>query len=208
MIITGSIPNLIGNLSNLYDLNLQNNQLSGTLTEQHFWKLSNLEYLYIDTNSFRLDVSSNWTPPFQLKYLVMGSCHIGPTFPAWLQSQKDLQYLDISNASISSSIPNWFWNISSNLWYLILSHNQLQGQLPNSNIGKFLPNLYFLSLSGNGMTGTIPDSVGHLTSLEVIDFSSNNLIGSIPSTINNCSSLIVLDLGNNNLSGMIPKSLD
>ena len=208
MIITCLIPNLIGNLSNLYSLNLQNNQLSGTLTEQHFWKLSNLDDLYIDSNSFRLDVSSNWTPPFQLKYLVMGSCHIGPTFPAWLQSKKDLQYLDLSNASISSSIPNWFWNISYNLQYLILYHNQLQGQLPNSNIGKFLPNLYFLSLSGNGITGTIPDSVGHLTSLEVIDFSSNNLTGSIPSTINNCSSLIVLDLGNNNLFGMIPKSLD
>ena len=208
MIITGSIPNLIGNLSNLYSLNLRNNQLSGTLTEQHFWKLSNLDDLYIDSNSFRLDVSSNWTPPFQLRYLVMGSCHIGPTFPDWLQSQKDLRYLDLSNASISGSIPNWFWNISSNLEYLILSHNQLQGQLPNSNIGKFLPNLYFLSLSGNGITGTIPDSVGHLTSLEVIDFSSNNLTGSIPSTINNCSSLIVLDLGNNNLSRMIPKSLD
>ena len=138
----------------------------------------------------------------------MGSCHIGPTFPAWLQSQKDLLYLDLSNASISSSIPNWFWNISSNLEYLILSHNQLQGQLPNSNIGEFLPNLNFLSFSSNGIIGTIPDSIGHLTSLEVIDFSSNNLTGSIPSTINNCSSLIVLDLGNNNLSGMIPKSLD
>ena len=208
MIITGSIPNLIGNLSNLYSLNLRNNQLSGTLTEQHFWKLSNLNDLDIDSNSFRLDVSSNWTPPFQLRNLFMGSCHIGPTFQAWLQSQKDLQYLDLSNASISSSIPNWFWNISSNLKYIILSHNQLQGQLPNSNIGEFLPNLLFLSLSGNRITGTIPNSIGHLSSLEVIDFSSNNLTGSIPSTINNCSSLIVLDLGNNNLSGMIPKSLD
>ena len=157
------------------------------------------------SNSFHLDVSSNWTPPFQLRTLSMGSCHIGPVFSTWLQSQKNLMYLDLSNASISSSIPNWFWNISSNLQYLILSQ---QGQLPNSNISKFLLDLYFLSLSGNGITGTIPDSIGHLTSLEVIDFSSNNLTGSIPSTINNCSSLIVLDLENNNLSGMIPKSLD
>ena len=96
----------------------------------------------MDSNSFSLDVSSNWVPPFQLRDLVMGSCHIGPAFLAWFQSQKNLGYLDLSNASISSSIPNWFWNISSNLEYLILSHNQLQGQLPNSNIGESLPNLF------------------------------------------------------------------
>ena len=123
--LNGSVPNCIGQLSQLKELSVYSNQLSGTLFEQHFLKLSNLESL--DLDNFRLNVSSNWVPPFKLRSLNMGSCHIGPAFPVWLQSQKNLQYLYLSNASISSSIPNWFWNISSNLELLILSHNQLQG---------------------------------------------------------------------------------
>ena len=123
--LNGSLPNCIGQLSQLKELSVYSNQLSGTLFEQHFLKLSNLESLHLD--NFRLNVSSNWVPPFKLRSLNMGSCHIGPAFPVWLQSQKNLQYLYLSNASISSSIPNWFWNISSNLELLFLSHNQLQG---------------------------------------------------------------------------------
>ena len=161
-------------LSGFYFQSIEWNSLITT-----FLKLSKLKNLYVDSNSFRLVVSSNWVPPFQLRTLSMGSCHIGPAFPAWLRSQTNLLYLDLSNASISSSIPNWFWNISSDLQYLTLSHNQLQGQLPNSNIGKFLPNFLFLSLSGNQKKGTIPDSIGNLTYLEVIDFSRNNLVGGI-----------------------------
>ena len=91
----------------------------------------------------------------------MGSYHMGLAFPAWLPSQRNLCYLDLSNANISSSILNWFWNISSNL-QLDFLHYQLQ---PNSNMGESLPNLLFLSFSGNRITGTIPDSIGHLSSL-------------------------------------------
>ena len=57
----------------------------------------------------------------------MISCHIGPSFPTWLQSQKNLQDLYLLNASISSGIPNWFWNTFVNLQLLELSYNQLQG---------------------------------------------------------------------------------
>ncbi|XP_034695755.1 receptor-like protein EIX1 [Vitis riparia] len=130
--LSGSLPDSIGQLSQLQVLDVSSNHLSGSLSEQHFWNLSKLEYLYMDSNSFHLNVSPNWDPPFQVKSLRMGSCHLGPSFPAWLQSQKNLQNLGFSNCSISSPIPNWFWNISFNLQWLNLSDNQLQGQLPNS----------------------------------------------------------------------------
>ena len=123
--MTGSLLDGIGQLSQLKQLSVYSNQLSGTLSEQHFWKLSQLEDL--DLGLFHLNVSSNWVPPFKLRSLYMGSCHIGPAFPAWLQSQKNLQYLSLSNASISSSIPNWFWNTFVNLQSVDLSYNQLQG---------------------------------------------------------------------------------
>ncbi|WJZ95612.1 hypothetical protein VitviT2T_014368 [Vitis vinifera] len=250
--ISGSIPKWFWNISfNLRELILSDNQLQGILSEEHFSKLSKLKFLWIGGNSgLVLNVSSTWVPPFQITFLSMASCNLGPSFPTWLRSQKKVSFLDLSNASISGSIPKWFWNISFNLQLLNLSNNQLQGQLPNSlnfygeseidfssnlfeglipfsikgvylldlshnkffgpiplSRGESMLDLNYLFLSENQITGTIPDSIGQITSLQIIDFSRNNLTGSIPYTIGNCSSLIVLDLGNNNLSGMLPKSL-
>ncbi|KAJ9693385.1 hypothetical protein PVL29_012238 [Vitis rotundifolia] len=221
----GSIPTSLGTLQQLEYMNLEGNELNGSLpnsigqlSQLHFLDLSKLEELDLNFNTFSLNVRSNWVPPFQVRALSMGSCHLGPSFPAWLRSQKNLQYLRFSNANISSSIPNWFWNMSFksvvryrgesmlNLHFLFLSENQIIGVIP-SNIGESLPKLFFLSLSSNQITGTIPDSIGHITSLQVIDLSRNNLFGSIPSTINYSSRLVVIDVGKNNLSRMIPKSL-
>ncbi|XP_034680076.1 receptor-like protein EIX1 isoform X2 [Vitis riparia] len=131
--LNGSLPVSFGQLSELVVLKVYGNRLTGILSEEHFSKLSKLKSLWMDGYSgLVLNVSSTWVPPFQITDLSMASCNLGPSFPTWLRSQKELSYLDLSNASISGSIPKWFWNISFNLQYLILSHNQLQGQLPNS----------------------------------------------------------------------------
>ena len=57
--LNGSLPDSIGQLSELQLLDVGSNQLSGSLSEQHFWKLSKLEGLDMDSNSFRLNVSPN-----------------------------------------------------------------------------------------------------------------------------------------------------
>ncbi|KAJ9693323.1 hypothetical protein PVL29_012188 [Vitis rotundifolia] len=226
--LSGSLPDSIGQLSQLQGLDVSSNHLSGSLSEKHFWKLSQLEYLDMDSNSFHLNVSPNWVPPFQVNDLYMGSCHLGPSFPAWLQSQKNLEYLDFSNGSISSPIPNWFWNISFNLQYLNLSHNQLQGQLPNSlnfSLGDayidFSSNLFegpipfsikgasFLDLSHNKFSGPIPLSRGE----SMLDFryfllSDNQITGAIPSNIGeSLPSLYFLSLSGNLITGTIPDSI-
>ncbi|CBI18495.3 unnamed protein product, partial [Vitis vinifera] len=200
--LNGSLPVSIGQLSQLQGLFVGSNHMSGSLSEQHFLKLSNVEYLRMGSNSFHLNVSPNWVPPFQVKYLFLDSCHLGPSFPAWLQSQKNLEYLDLSNDNISSPIPDWFWNISLNLQRLNLSHNQLQGQLPNSlnfygesNID-FSSNLfegpipfsikgvYLLDLSHNKFSGPIPLSKGEsMLDLRYLLLSDNQITGAIPSNI-------------------------
>ncbi|XP_034695716.1 receptor-like protein EIX2 [Vitis riparia] len=227
--LNGSLPYSIGQLSQLHFLDVSSNQLSGTLSEQHFWKLSKLEELNLNFNTFSLNVSSNWVPPFQVRALSMGSCHLGPSFPAWLQSQKNLQYLRFSNASISSSIPNWFWNISFNLLYVSLYFNQLQGQLPNSLNFSFgnlayidfsynlfegpipfsIKGVYFLDLSHNKFSGVIPSNIGEsLPKLVFLSLSSNQITGTIPDSIGHITSLQVIDLSRNNLSGSIPSTIN
>ena len=131
--LNGSLPVSFGQLSELVVLEVYGNRLTGILSEEHFSKLSKLKTLAMGGNSgLVLNVSSTWVPPFQIADLIVPSCNLGPSFPTWLRSQKEVSSLYLSNASISGSIPKWFWNISLNLQGVSLSANQLQGQLPNS----------------------------------------------------------------------------
>ena len=174
--LNGSLPNSIGQLSELQTLDVSANCLIGSLTEKHFSNLTKLVELNINFNSFRLNVSPNWVPPFQVSFLNMASCHVGPAFPAWLQSQKNLVNFDLTNASISSYIPDWFWNVTFDLLDLTLSHNQLVGRLPD-----------VLTFSG----------------VVYVNFSYNHLEGPIPLSAFNVG---ILDLSHNNFSGHIPVS--
>ncbi|XP_048234884.1 receptor-like protein EIX1 [Ricinus communis] len=128
----GSLSDSIWLLSELFVLDVSHNRMSGVISEVKFLKLRKLSTLSLSSNSFILNFSSNWVPPFQLLSLNMGSCFLGPSFPAWLRYQKEIIFLDFSNSSISGPIPNWFWNISGRLTYLNLSINSLEGHLPSS----------------------------------------------------------------------------
>ncbi|XP_059650472.1 receptor-like protein EIX1 [Cornus florida] len=223
---TGTLPESFGQLSELSALDVSSNHLKGTISEVHFSKLSKLKILLFSSNSFILNVSSNWVPPFQVRNLDMGSCQLGPSFPAWLESQKELSFLDISNATISGSIPIWFWDISSNLSLLNVSLNQLVGQLPNPlNVASFsdidfssnlfegplpLPivQIELLDLSNNQFSGPIPQNISKsMPELIFLSISINQLTGQIPSTIGEMLSLEVIDLSGNNLTGSIPSSI-
>ena len=164
--------------------------------------------------------------PFQISDLNMTSCNLGPSFSTWLKFQKEVNTLALSNASISGSIPNWFWNISSQLRFLSLSFNQLQGHLPNqlsrisltfidfsSNLFKgsiLLPNLgcLILDLSKNKFFGSIPTKIGEsMSNLKFLLLSSNQITGIILESIGYMSSLEILDLSRNSLTRSIPSSI-
>ncbi|KAJ9703007.1 hypothetical protein PVL29_004669 [Vitis rotundifolia] len=208
-----------GQLFKLVDLDVSYNRLTGTLSEEHFSKLSKLKTLWIQENSgLVLNVSSIWVSSFQITDLNMVSCNLGPSFPTWLRSQKEVLFLDLSNASILGSIPKWFWNNSFNLQYLSLSHNPLQGQLPNSlkkNLVIVLPpsfqnlsRLELLDLSHNQLSCKVSSWIGTaFINLVILNLRSNVFFGRLPSQLSNLSSLHVLDLAQNNLMGEIPITL-
>ncbi|GMN53651.1 hypothetical protein TIFTF001_022779 [Ficus carica] len=224
--LNGTLPSSIGQLSKLYHLDVSSNHLSGMVTETHFLKLGWLGQLYLSSNSFLLNVSSNWVPPFQVWRLMMGSCHLGPPFPARLKSQKDIEYLDFSNASISGSIPFWFWEIASGVYVLNVSFNQLEGQLPrslNTTLSASLDfsnnlfqgpiplptvNIEILDLSNNKLSGRIPENIsGSLPCVLFLSLSGNRIEGEIPASIGNMQCLKVIDLSSNNFEGSIPQSI-
>ncbi|GMP95187.1 hypothetical protein CsSME_00044328 [Camellia sinensis var. sinensis] len=128
--LNGTIPEILGNLTKLEELYIDYNLLEGIVSETHFANLKNLKILGASGNSLVFKVSPKWIPPFQVDEIFLDSCHLGPRFPNWLQSQKKLSFLDFSSTGISGNIPTWFWNLSSGIQYLNLSHNQIHGEIP------------------------------------------------------------------------------
>ncbi|KAJ9679573.1 hypothetical protein PVL29_021482 [Vitis rotundifolia] len=191
---SGHIPISLGGISSLCYLSIRENFFEGIISEKHLANLTSLEELDASSNLLTLHVSSNWTPPFLLRTLDLGSCLLGPQFPAWLQTQKYFEYLNMSYAGISSVIPAWFWtHVSGNL---------LSGELPNCWM--YWRELTMLKLGNNNLTGHIPSSMGSLIWLGSLHLRNNHLSGNFPLPLKNCSSLVVLDLSENEFTGTIP----
>ncbi|KAF5808438.1 putative non-specific serine/threonine protein kinase [Helianthus annuus] len=178
--LDGSLPDSLGQLSKLILLDFSHNLLTGVVTEAHFIKLVSLKDLEGSTNKLilRLQVA-NWIPPFQLEHLSMRNWVLGPQFPLWLQSQKDLSYLDISNTDISSPLPESFVRSFSNLRYLNMSNNHIRGPLTFSGNPA---TLVFIDISSNGFRGSLHPFLcsSGVTSTSFLNLENIHLSGDLP----------------------------
>ena len=143
--LSGSIPESIGNLTNLTILYLFTNQLSGSIPDS-IGNLSNLVALGLLNNN------------------------LSGSIPASLGDLSELEWLGLSENQLSGPIPESFGKLSK-LSVLILDENQLSGSIPES-IGK-LTNLGLLDLHNNQLSGPIPESLGKLTKLYLLLLSGN-----------------------------------
>ncbi|KAF7822535.1 receptor-like protein EIX1 [Senna tora] len=226
-LLQGPIPNDLRSMISLQKLSLQNNHLSGTLPKDiaflselhhfdvrgnflegdllHFANLTKLASLDLSHNSLSLNFSNNisFFPEFQLESLKAPSCKVGPTLPKWLQTQKNLYILDVSNAGISNiaSVASFLCAASESLTLLNMSSNELAGQLPDC--WSRLKSLRILDLSNNEFSGNIPTSMSSLPLIRHLILRNNGFTGQLPN-MKNCTNLVMLDVGRNELSGSIP----
>ncbi|KAL8466940.1 hypothetical protein ACS0TY_035863 [Phlomoides rotata] len=224
---TGTLPESLGQLSNLRELSIEDNRLEGAVTEAHFVNLTNLQTLSASRNQLTLKLTPNWIPPFQLTLLALASWNLGlgSHILLWLQKQKNILSLDLSNTGISGNIPGWVWKISS----LTLPHNNLHGNIQiadtmreldlsnnsfSGSISHFLCATTFetyrlesLHLGGNQLSGDFPDCWEKWPILQYLNLGKNNISGSIPSSIGLLEYLQSLNLYGNRLSGEIPFSV-
>ncbi|PQP95674.1 putative LRR receptor-like serine/threonine-protein kinase [Prunus yedoensis var. nudiflora] len=151
---------------------------------------------------------------------------MGPSFPKWLQTQKSVSYLDISDNGITDTIPSWLWDLSHGLYFMDLSQNQIRGTIGNLR-SEFPPKL---NVSWNQLEGPIPSTLSEVTFLDLsnnkfsvaaasflcttkdsnlsfLDISSNHIFGELPDCWIHFKKLVFLDLSNNSLSGKIPTTM-
>ncbi|XP_055801784.1 receptor-like protein 7 [Solanum dulcamara] len=199
------IPHNIGRLRSLRHLNLSNAYFNGKIPTEISY-LSYLVSLDLSYDDYELDER---------------------TFETMLQNFTNLEILSLSGVNISSPIPV---NMSSSLRYVDLRYTNMQGVLTQSFF--LLPNLETLLLRGNellkgvfpnvhprntvlmeldiadtGISGELPDSIGTLSSLNILYLSGCQFSGSIPDSVGNLTQIRELDFSDNNFTSHIPSTI-
>ncbi|EHA8591420.1 receptor-like protein EIX1 [Cocos nucifera] len=201
--LNGTIAESLGRLAELISLDLSGNFLDGVMSEEHFANLTKLKCLDLSQNRLILNLGPDWIPPFQLQMLDIGSCKLGPRFPAWLRMQKNITDLDMSSTGISDTMPDWFWRSFSQIKHLDISSNGITGNV--HDLTDFI-NLGYFNLSSNYFEGPLPNFPS--STMVVVDLSNNSFSGVIhPSISKSMPNMSYLSLSRNNLSGKIPLSL-
>ena len=227
--LNGTISKDLRFQTELEELSLRSNSLKGVITDSHFYNMSKLKALVLSDNLLAVEFSQTWTPSFQLDYIGLRSCKLGPLFPKWLENQNEFSSLDISNNEISDNVPNWFWVTFElrDLFFIDISCNNLQGKIPNLSLEN---HLFSLNLGSNQFEGPIPlflggslyldlsnnkfaDSFLFLCSSDIVgtlyqlDLSNNQFSRQIPDCWTHFKSLVYLNMSQNNFSGKIPTSM-
>ncbi|MED6220195.1 hypothetical protein PIB30_042569 [Stylosanthes scabra] len=227
--LKGSLPQNLNQLTELQNLGLQRNNLSGALPS--FNGLSKLEYAFLDYNEFDTLPFDFFKAPTSIRILTleMNPClnaTTGWSFPMDLKDSLQLTNLSLVHCNLVGPLPDFLGTLPQ-LLNLRLSHNKISGQIPNSfgqspiqvlwlnnqegegmsGSTDVIASMTFLKqlwLHGNKFNGEIPQNIGDLTSLKEINLNGNQLVGLIPESMANMN-LDKVDLSNNMLMGPIPR---
>ncbi|KAK9167518.1 hypothetical protein Scep_002709 [Stephania cephalantha] len=201
---TGRIPDSIGNLKQLTDLEVGHCGFFGPLPHS-LGDLEQLAVLDLSWNNFEGEVPSSFSNFSRLEELDMSfNGFVGP-LPSLKASCMTIARIDLSFNEFSGPIPSSYANNDlPNLTYLHLSNNQLNGTIPPSLFT--LPSLQEMYLDQNKFIGILDDEVfpNSISSpLTRLDLSYNLLEENILNFISKFTSLEYLDLRSNNFHGAV-----
>lgn len=230
--LSGKVPNCWQKFDRLVILNLEDNELSGTIPDS----IGALEV--VDMMSMR------------------GNRLTGEV-PLSLKNCTSLRLLDLGENELSGKIPEWVGESLSMLLVLSLPLNRFNGTLPTTLCQ--LEKIRILDLSLNDISGNIPKCINNFSGMTMressspdasieynaiglertrltsraryvfkvllqwkgrqseyqktlglvvsLDLSSNRLTGEIPREITSLSALVALNLSRNTLTGQIPQEI-
>jgi Leucine-rich repeat (LRR) protein len=193
-----TIPSSLGSLFNLKSLLFQNNRLTGTIPLS-FANLTTLKLLNLENNLLTgsLDVLARLP---KLTHIVLDDNNFTGSVPT-----NNFQHIEIMNNSLSGELPLSIFRNGSMLLVLKLSRNQISGTLPDA-----LPSgLAILRLDQNLLSGTLPNSMcDSWTSVTFMNLGNNLLRGTLPSCLGMVQfpSLVTFNLSQNFFTGSLPVS--
>ena len=214
-LLKGSIPNEVGELTNLEELNLSFNELSGELPPE-LGQLANLKCLKVRSDRYVSQLSGQIPAEVanlaNLEVLDLGQNALKglPRELGYLTNLKELRLDDNAlghRYGEPVEIPSELGRLAR-LEVLDLSGNALRGRIPRRL--QNLANLQELNLSSNLLAGISPE-LGDLVNLRELNLSGNAFgyweRAKIPAELWNLVDLEVLDISWNNLSGALPSEM-
>ncbi|RHN66944.1 putative leucine-rich repeat-containing, plant-type, leucine-rich repeat domain, L [Medicago truncatula] len=225
---SGSIPHSWKNLSELKELNLWSNRLSGEVLA-HLSASNQLQFLNLGENEFSGTIPIKMSQNLYL--VILRANKFEGTIPQQLFNLSYLFHLDLAHNKLSGSFPHCIYNLTNMVTFhfysyyvntielftkgqeyvydvkpdrrtIDLSSNSLSGELPLELF--HLVQVQTLNLSHNNFVGTIPKDIGCMKNMESLDLSSNKFYGEIPQTMSILTFLGYLNLSYNNFDGKIP----
>ncbi|XVE71557.1 hypothetical protein DITRI_Ditri10aG0160800 [Diplodiscus trichospermus] len=201
----GSIPASIGNLSSLELLDLSTNKLNGTIPET-FGKLSELSILDLVSNQMEGVLTeahlANLTKldSFRLTTYPNRSLSFNVKYD-WVPPFR-LRTLVLINCQVGPSFPVWL-QVQSNLSHVIISNAGISDTIEEEWFGRLFSRAWYVDLSNNTIKARLPNQ-GYLNTLDLIDLSRNRFEGQIPIWLTNATRVF---LQRNSFSGPIPENI-
>ncbi|CAB9512522.1 Leucine rich repeat N-terminal domain [Seminavis robusta] len=211
--LNGPMPRELSLLSNLVELDMSDNLLTGTLHSTFLTDFGpSLQQINLQQNQMTGTIPNEWFATAsiiraldRLTSVSLSRNLLTGTIPDDT-TRRALQTLSIQDNMISGSLPRWIFK-NVNLQYLMLSGNAITGTL-HTEVGK-LQRLNWLQLQGTKLSGTLPSEIGLLNRLQDLSLSYTFLNGSLPEELyTGCTNLHELDINDSDFSGTIGSSLD
>ena len=200
--LSGNLPEELGTLSEIVELDLSWNQLNGEIPST-WTSLTKLESLYLSYNRLNGNLP-NWISNFtNLIDLNLGGNQLTGEIPSSWSGLSNLETLNLGdNQLLSRALPIWISELTP-LTELNLCINQFTGEIPSS--WSALTNLRIFHLGGNQfLIGVLPEWISGLTNLIELELGANQFTGEIPTSWSSLTKLEVLALPYNQLSGLLP----
>lgn len=172
--ISGTIPQSIGELAFLENLDMSSNSLRGSLPSSLF---NLLKFEAID---------------------ISGNPDIGGTLPANIGNATSLRKIVCFDNSLTGPIPSSISELES-LELVLIAYNLLTGSIPTFEKSSALTTVLLTDLR---LTGSIPQSIGNLPRIQLFAAGNNQLTGKVPSFAGNTGTLSELWLYGNLLTGI------